>query len=82
MSYAKIRIKAGKPKKQPYFLLLTWETGGRQYVAFYHPLVADWDVMERDAAAYRMRIRSAIREGIIDSTQVITVKSRYDRSST
>ncbi|MBV8377070.1 MAG: hypothetical protein JO279_08700 [Verrucomicrobia bacterium] len=36
--------------------------------------------MEKDADAYRMRIRSAIREEMIHSTQVITVKTRYDRS--
>src|SRR5208283_6227509 len=39
-----------------------------------------WDLMEKDAEAYRMRIRSAIREEMIHSIQVITVKSRYDRS--
>jgi len=36
--------------------------------------------MEKDAEAYRMRIRSAIREEMIHAMQVITVKSRYDRS--
>jgi hypothetical protein len=56
------------------------DLGDVNIVAFYHPLVADWDVMERDVDAYRMRIRSAIREEMIHSTQVITVKSRYDRS--
>jgi hypothetical protein len=36
--------------------------------------------MEKDAEGYRMRIRSAIREEMIHSIQVITVKSRYDGS--
>ena len=54
--------------------------GNVNIVAFHYPLIADWDLMEKDAEAYRMRIRSAIREEMIHSIQVITVKSRYDRS--
>ena len=54
--------------------------GNVNIVAFYHPLIADWELMEKDAKGYRMRIRSAIREEMIHSIQVITVKSRYDRS--
>ena len=82
VSYAKIRIKAGKPKKHPYFACCynVGNLGDVNIVAFYHPLIADWDLMEKDAEAYRMRIRSAIREEMIHSIQVITVKSRYDRS--
>ena len=82
VSYAKIRIKAGKPKKPPYFACCynVGNLGDVNIVAFYHPLIADWDLMEKDTEAYRMRIRSAIREEMIHSIQVITVKSRYDRS--
>ncbi len=82
VSQAKMRIRRGKPKKPPYFACCynVGDLGDVNIVAFYHPLVADWDLMERDAEAYRMRIRSAIREEMIHSTQVITVKRRYEES--
>ena len=82
VSHAQKRIRAGKPKKPPYFACCynVGNLGNVNIVAFYHPLIADWDLMERDADAYRMRIRSAIREEMIHSIQVITVKSRYDAS--
>ena len=82
VSYAKKRIRAGKPKKLPYFACRynVGNLGDVNIVAFHHPLIADWDLMEKDAEAYRMRIRSAIREEMIHSIQVITVKTRYDRS--
>jgi hypothetical protein len=82
VSHAKIRIRAGKPKKPPYFACCynVGNLGDVNIVAFYHPLVADWDLMEKDADAYRMRVRSGIREEMIHSIQVITVKSRYDGS--
>jgi hypothetical protein len=82
VSQAKMRIRGGKPKKPPYFACCynVGDLGDVNIVAFYHPLVADWDLMERDAEAYRMRIRSAIREEMIHSTQVITVKRRYEES--
>ena len=54
--------------------------GDVNIVAFFHRLIADWELMEKDPKAYRMRIRSAIREEMIHSIQVMTVKSRYDRS--
>jgi hypothetical protein len=83
VSHAKVRIRAGKPKKPPYFACCynLGDLGDVNIVAFYHPLVADWELMERDAEAYRMRVRSAIREEMIHSIQVMTVKSRYDGSS-
>jgi hypothetical protein len=56
------------------------DLGDVNVVAFYHPLIGDWDLMEKDAGSYRMRIRSAIREEMIHSIQVITVKSRYEKS--
>ena len=82
VSQAKMRIRAGKPKKPPYFACCynVGNLGDVNIVAFYHPLVADWDLMEKDAEAYRLRIRSAIREEMIHSIQVITVKRRYDES--
>jgi hypothetical protein len=82
ISYVKKRIRAGKPKRPPYFACCynVGDLGDVNIVAFHHPLIADWDLMEKDAEAYRMRIRSAIREEMIHSIQVITVKNRYDRS--
>jgi hypothetical protein len=82
ISYAKKRIRAGKPKKPPYFACCynVGDLGDVNVVAFYHPLIGDWDLMEKDAGSYRMRIRSAIREEMIHSIQVITVKSRYEKS--
>jgi hypothetical protein len=82
VSYAKKRIRAGKPKKPPYFACCynVGDLGDVNVVAFYHPLIDDWDLMEKDAEGYRMRIRSAIREEMIHSIQVITVKSRYEKS--
>jgi hypothetical protein len=83
VSHAKTRIRGGKPKKPPYFACCynVGNLGDVNIVAFYHPLIADWELMEKDADAYRMRIRSAIREEMIHSIQVMTVKSRYDGSS-
>jgi hypothetical protein len=82
VSYAKKRIRAGKPKKPPYFACCynVGNLGDVNVVAFYHPLIDDWDLMEKDAEGYRMRIRSGIREEMIHSIQVITVKSRYEKS--
>jgi hypothetical protein len=50
-------------------------------VAFFYPLIADWDLMERKSDEYRQRLRSGIREEMIHSVQVITVKNRYERST-
>jgi hypothetical protein len=79
VSYAKKRLRAGKPKKLPYFACRynVGNLGDVNVVAFHHPLIADWDLMEKDADAYLMRIRSAIREEMIHAIQVSTVKSRY-----
>jgi hypothetical protein len=82
VSHAKTRVRGGRPKKPPYFACCynVENLGDVNIVAFYHPLVADWDLMEKDTEAYRMRVRSAIREEMIHSIQIITVKSRYDGS--
>jgi hypothetical protein len=82
VSHAKTRVRGGRPKKPPYFACCynVENLGNVNIVAFYHPLVADWDLMEKDTEAYRMRVRSAIREEMIHSIQIITVKSRYDGS--
>ena len=63
VSYAKIRMKAGKPKKPPYFACCynVGNLGNVNIVAFYHPLIAENDLMEKEAEGYRMLNRSAIR---------------------
>jgi hypothetical protein len=83
VSYAKRKVRSGKPKKSPYFACC-YNVGSLEdvnIVAFYHPLIADWALMEKDADAYRTRVRSAIREEMIHSIQVITVRDRYHRST-
>ena len=82
VSYARKQVRAGKPRKPPYFACCynIGNLGDVNIVAFYHPLIADWELMEKDADGYRMRVRSAIREEMIHSIQVMTVKQRYDRS--
>jgi hypothetical protein len=83
VSYAQKRIKRGKPRKPPYFASCynVGDLGDINIVAFYHPLIADWELMEKDEEHYRLRIRSAIREEMIHSVQVMTVKDRYERSA-
>jgi hypothetical protein len=83
VSYAKRRIKAGKPKKLPYLACRynVGNLGNVNIVAFYHSLIADWELMEKEAEPYRLRVRAAIREEMIHSIQVITVKSRYESST-
>jgi hypothetical protein len=83
ISYASNRVRSGRPRKPPYFACCynVGNLGAVNIVAFYHPLIADWDLMEKEADAYRMRVRSAIREEMIHAIQVITVKERYDRST-
>ncbi len=83
ISYARNRVRSGKIKKPPYFACCynVGNLGAVNIVAFYHPLIADWDLMEMDSDAYRVRLRSAIREEMIHAIQVTTIKERYDRST-
>jgi len=76
-------MKGGRPKKPPYFACCynVGDLGDVNIVAFFYPLIADWDLMEQKSDEYRQRIRSGIREEMIHSVQVITVKSRYERST-
>jgi hypothetical protein len=77
------RMKGGRAKKPPYFACCYnfGNLGNVNIVAFFYPLIADWDLMEKKSDEYRQRVRSAIREEMIHSVQVITVKSRYERSA-
>src|SRR6266481_2339469 len=83
VSYAKKRMRGGRPKKPPYFACCynVGNLGDVNIVAFFYPLISDWDLMEKKSNEYRQRVRSGIREEMIHSVQVITVKSRYERST-
>jgi len=83
MSRLTVRMKGGRPKKPPYFACCynVGNLGDVNIVAFFYPLIADWDLMDQKSDEYRQRIRSGIREEMIHSVQVITVKSRYERST-
>jgi len=83
VSYAKRKIKHRNRRKCPYFASCynVGDLGNINIIAFYHPLIADWDLMDKDDERYRLRIRSAIREEMIHSVQVMTVRDRYQRSS-
>jgi hypothetical protein len=82
VSYATTQLRAGKARKPPYFSCCynVGNLGDVNIVAFYYPLIADWELMEKNANRYGMRVRSAIREEMIHSVQVMTIKRRYDRS--
>jgi hypothetical protein len=83
VSRVTVRMKGGKPKKPPYFACCynVGNLGDVNIVAFFYPLIADWELMEKRSDKYRQRVRSAIREEMIHSVQVMTVKSRYERSA-
>jgi hypothetical protein len=83
ISYARKRIKHGKSRRPPYFASCynVGDLGDINIVAFYHPLIADWELMEQEEQRYSLRIRSALREEMIHSVQIMTVKERYQRSS-
>lgn len=78
-----VRMKGGRPKKPPYFACCynCGNLGDVNIVAFFYPLISDWDLMEKKSDEYRQRVRSGIREEMIHSVQVITVKSRYEGST-
>jgi hypothetical protein len=84
VSRAKGSSRRGRTRKPPYFACC-YDVGSLAHVnvvAFYYPLIADWDLMEADPDRYRQRIQSALREEMIHAVQVLTVKKRYERSST
>jgi len=49
-------------------------------VAYYYPLLEDWNLLNKDAEGYRRRIRSAMREEMIHAVQIMTVRQKYDQS--
>jgi len=83
VSRAKGSSKRGRQRKPPYFACC-YDGGSLAHVnvvAFYYPLIADWELMEADPDRYRQRVQSAVREEMIHAIQVLTVKKRYERSS-
>jgi hypothetical protein len=61
-----VRMRGGRPKKPPYFACCynVGNLGNVNIVAFFYPLIADWDLMQKKSDEYRQRVRSAIREEI------------------
>ena len=83
VSRAKGSSRHGRQRKLPYFACC-YDGGSLAHVnviAFYYPLIADWELMEADPDRYRQRVQSAVREEMIHAIQVLTVKKRYERSS-
>jgi hypothetical protein len=82
VSRAKGSAQCGKSRKLPYFACC-YDMGTLarvNVVAFYYPLIADWELMETNADRYRERIKCALREEMIHAIQILTVKKRYDNS--
>ena len=82
VSYAINRLREGRYRKPPYLSCRynIGNLGGINIVAFYYALLGDWELMERRATRYRIRIRSAIREEMIHAVQLTTVRNRYEQS--
>jgi hypothetical protein len=82
VSRVKVRVRNGKPRKPPYFACCynVGDLGNLNVVAFYYPLLADWEIMDREVVPYRQRIRAALQEEMIHAVQVLTVGARYRKS--
>jgi hypothetical protein len=83
VSRAKVRLRGDEPRRPPYFACCyDFETLlNLNIVVFIYPLLADWEVMERRAESYRLRIRAAFREEMIHAVQVFAARTRYQASS-
>ena len=67
VSRAKGGRKRDRQRKPPYFACC-YDVGSLAHVnvvAFYYPLIADWELMEADPDRYRQRVQSAVREEMI-----------------
>jgi hypothetical protein len=82
VSYAGRTVKQGRVRRAPYFASCynVGNLGDINIVAFFYSLIADWELMEREENAYRLRVRSGIREEMIHAVQIITVRDRYEKS--
>jgi hypothetical protein len=82
VSRAKVRLKGDEPRKPPYFACC-YDVGtlhNINIVAFIYPLLADWEVMEKQPENYRLRIRAAFREEMIHAVQVIAARNRHENT--
>jgi hypothetical protein len=80
VSRAKVRLRGDEPRKPPYFACC-YDVGtllNINIVAFLYPLLTDWEIMERQAESYRLRIRAAFREEMIHAIQVFAARTRYE----
>ena len=74
--------RGGRQRRPPYFACCydPGSLGHVNVIAFYYPLIADWETMEAEPDQYRQRIKAALREEMIHAIQVLTVKKKYERS--
>jgi hypothetical protein len=79
VSHAELQQRGGRTKKPPYLCCRfnAGDLGNVNVVAYSHPLLGDWELMERDEHRYQQRIRSAIREEMIHALQIVTVRRKY-----
>jgi hypothetical protein len=68
--------KSARTQKTPYLCCRynAGDLGNVNIIAYQHPLLGDWEIMEQDAQRYKQRLRSAIREEMIHALQIITVR--------
>jgi hypothetical protein len=72
LSYGHWRQASPELNKPPY-LSCRYNSGDMRHiniVAYYDPLLDDWNLLGNNAAAYRRRIRSAMREEMIMPVQL------------
>jgi hypothetical protein len=79
ISYAELQQKGATTKKPPYLSCRynSGDLGNVNIIAYYHPLLGDWELMENDTPRYQQRLRSAIREEMIHALQITTARKKY-----
>ena len=79
ISYAEVQQKGATTKKPPYLSCRynSGDLGNVNIIAYYHPLLGDWELMENDTPRYQQRLRSAIREEMIHALQITTARKKY-----
>ena len=81
VSHAELQQKGATTKKPPYLCCRynSGDLGNVNIIAYFHPLLGDWELMENDAQRYLQRVRSAIREEMIHALQITTARKRYEQ---
>ncbi|HYY30462.1 MAG TPA: hypothetical protein VE860_21170 [Chthoniobacterales bacterium] len=82
LSYGRWKQTSTEVSKPPY-LSCRYDAGDMRninIVAYYYPLLDDWNLLNRDADGYRRRIESAMLEEMIHAVQIMTVRQKYDQS--